>query len=66
MTRNQHHHTKIKDHECIAHSREGMRSAKFLPPGPDCTAKPFDGNTHASASAPVSAATDQRRAQIDL
>jgi len=65
MTRNQ-RHTKIKDHECIAHSREAMRSPKFLPPGPDCTAKPLDGTKDASASAPVSAETDQRRPNIHL
>ncbi len=65
MTRNQ-HHTKIKDQECIAHSREAMRSAKILPSGPDQPAKPFDGNKDASEWAPVLTATDDTGAHIHL
>ena len=66
MTRNQDQQTAITDHECIARSREGTRSPKIPPPGPNHPAKPFDGTTDASESAPLSAATDETMAKTDL
>ena len=66
MTRNQHHQTEITDHEAIAGSREGVRSPRILPPGPDQPAKPFQSTPDAFAIAPASAAAAQTNAQTDL
>lgn len=66
MTHNQDRQTEITDHECIARSRERTRSPKIPAPGPDHPAKPFDGTTDASESAPVSTATDETNAKTNL
>ena len=65
MTRNQ-NHTKITDHEGIAHSRQGIRSPKILPQRPDQPAKPFESTTDAFANALLSAKPDETNAQIEL
>ncbi len=66
MTRYQGHHTEITDHECIARSRQGKRSPRILPPGPDQSVKPFESTTDASPNALLSATTNETNAQIDL
>jgi hypothetical protein len=66
MTHYQHHHTKSIDHQPIAHSRERMRSPKFLPSAPNQPSKPFSSFTNASARPKVSAATDETNAHTDL
>ena len=63
MTRDQHHQTESTDHECIAHSREAMRSPKFRPHALNQPPKPIDSFTNASIIPKVSAATDETNGQ---
>ncbi len=66
MTPVQHHHRQSTDHECIAHSRERMRSPKFRPHALNQPSKPFSSFTNASARPKVSGAFDETNAKTAL